>query len=389
MCVSIFALLLACSGSGNAPTPAHEKHEAASAPHDREDPHPALPKIVRLSPRVLADAKIKTARAAKEELRLTLALPGEIAADPDKTARISSPVAGRIQQVGFREGSTVEKGDMLAVIRVPELGKIRAAYDASQEKAKAARANAERTKALVDERLGAQQAYLDARAAADALEIEARSIGEQLAAIGAQSSAGRAFELTLRAPLSGVVLARDAVVGQPVTADQVLGSIADLSEVWFLGRVFEKDLGRLAEGASAEVELNAYADERFAGTVEYIGRQVDPGARTVTARIRLENQGELLRIGLFGTAHVSTGEKQSHVPLIVVPRSALTEIGGKSVVFVRHGDGSFEIHEVSAGDAALGKVEIVSGLREGEDIVVDGVFTLKSVVLKGAFGDDD
>jgi cobalt-zinc-cadmium efflux system membrane fusion protein len=278
---------------------------------------------------------------------------------------------------------------MLAVIRVPELGKIRAAYDASLQKAKAARANADRTKALVDARLGAQQAYLDAQAAADALEIEARSIGEQLAAMGVQSSAGRAFELTLRAPISGVVLARDAVVGQPVTADQVLGSIADLSEVWFLGRVFEKDLGRLAEGASAEVELNAYTDDRFAGTVEYIGRQVDPGARTVTARIRLENRDELLRIGLFGTAHVSTGEKESHVPLIVVPRSALTEIGGKSVVFVRQSDGSFEIHEVAAGDAALGKVEIVSGLREGEDIVVDGVFTLKSVVLKGAFGDDD
>jgi cobalt-zinc-cadmium efflux system membrane fusion protein len=283
----------------------------------------------------------------------------------------------------------VKKGDVLAVIRVPELGKIRAAYAASMEKAKAARSNAERTKALVDQRLGAQQTLLDAQASADALDMEARSLGEQLAAMGVRESAGPAFELALRAPLSGVVIARDAVVGQPVTADQVLGSIADLSEVWFLGRVFEKDLGRLLRGADAEVELNAYSDQRFAGSVEYIGRQVDPGARTVTARIRLQNREELLRIGLFGTAHVSTEEKEAHVPLIVIPRSALTEIGGKSAVFVLQSDGSFEMHEVAVGDAALGKVEVISGLREGEQVVVEGVFTLKSVVLKSAIADDE
>jgi cobalt-zinc-cadmium efflux system membrane fusion protein len=283
----------------------------------------------------------------------------------------------------------VKKGDVLAVIRVPELGKIRAAYSASVEKAKAARSNAERTKALVDERLGAQQTYLDAQAAADSLDMEARSLGEQLAAMGAHTSEGPAFELALRAPLAGVVIARDAVVGQPVTADQVLGSIADLSEVWFLGRVFEKDLGRLIRGADAEVELNAYSDQRFAGSVEYIGRQVDPGARTVTARIRLQNQGELLRIGLFGTAHVSTEEKEAHVPLIVIPRSALTEIGGKSAVFVLQSDGRFEMHTVAVGDAALGKVEVISGLREGEQVVIEGVFTLKSVVLKSSMADDE
>src|SRR5262249_23072261 len=144
---------------------------------------------------------------------------------------------------------------------------------------------------------------------------------------------------------------------------QPIATIADLSEVWFLGRVFEKDLGRLKIGAKAEVELNAYPNERFDGRIVYLGRQIDPVARTVTARIPLVNRNDLLRLGLFGTARVFTGEERNKQAVLVVPRSALTEIGDKDVAFVRHADNDFELHEVVLGEAALGKVEIVNGLR--------------------------
>jgi cobalt-zinc-cadmium efflux system membrane fusion protein len=183
--------------------------------------------------------------------------------------------------------------------------------------------------------------------------------------------------------VSGTVVARDAVVGQPVGTDQTIAHIADLSEVWFLARVFEKDLGRLDLGATAEVTLNAYPNERFSGKMEYIGKQIDPIARTVTGRIRLANRGDILRIGLFGNALVNAKGERSGEPVLVVPRSALTEIAGKTVVFVKHEDDEFETHEVAVGDAALGKVRILSGLREGEQVVVDGAFTVKSVLLRG------
>jgi cobalt-zinc-cadmium efflux system membrane fusion protein len=204
--------------------------------------------------------------------------------------------------------------------------------------------------------------------------------------MGAESAGS---ELAVRAPVSGVVISRDAVIGQPVTADETIAAIADLSEVLFLGRVFEMDLGRLQTGVRAEVQLNAYPKERFAGSIEYLGRQIDPVARTVTARIRLTNRNDLLRIGLFGTAQVSTAEEQKRGPVLVVSRTALTEIGGKSFVFVRHADDDFELHEVVLGESALGKVEIVSGLREGEQVVVDGVFTLKSAVLKSTIAEEE
>jgi len=381
----LFVVLLLVLSCKRTEAPA-EKHEP-DAPHAHETEHEALPRQVKLSEQVIRDAKLAFAPATREVLSETLSLPGEIAADPDQLARISSPAAGRIEEVRFKEGAVVKKGDALLVLRVPEVGKVRSTFAATESRASAARANAQRLSDLFAKRLASEQEALDAKSEADALEVEARSLKEQLGALGA--GAAGAFAITLRAPISGTVIARDAVVGQPVSPEQTLGSVAALDEVWFLGRIFEKDLGRLALGASAEIRLNAYPDERFAGSVEYVGQQVDAAARAVTARVRLKNRGNLLRIGLFGTAQVALPNANEDVARLVVPRSAVTEIAEKSVVFVREKDGDFELHEVTLGRAAPGKVEILAGLREGESVVTEGVFTLKSVVLKGSFAEDE
>lgn len=380
---SVLVLVVSCKRG----EPPAEKHEPEPAEHVHETEHEALPRQVKLTEQVIADAKLQFAPATREVLSETLSLPGEISADPDQLARISSPTAGRVEEVRFKEGAVVKKGDVLVVLRVPEVGKVRSTFAATESRATAARANAQRLSDLFAKRLASEQDALDAKTEADALEVEARSLKEQLGALGAGASG--AFAITLRAPISGTVIARDAVVGQPVSPEQTLGSVAALDEVWFLGRIFEKDLGRLALGAKAEIRLNAYPDERFGGSVEYVGQQVDAAARAVTARVRLKNRGNLLRIGLFGTAEVALNNANKDVPRLVVPRSAVTEIAEKSVVFVREKDGDFELHEVTLGRAAPGKVEILAGLREGESVVTEGVFTLKSVVLKGSFAEDE
>jgi cobalt-zinc-cadmium efflux system membrane fusion protein len=317
----------------------------------------------------------------------TLTLTGEVQPDPDHLARISSPAAGRIEEIRLKEGDKVKKGDALLVVRVPEVGRVRSTLSATESRASAARANAERLQELFAKQLASEQDALNAKAEADALSSDAKSLKEQLGALGA--SAGGAFSITLRAPLAGTVITRDAVVGQPVSPEQTLGTIAALDELWFLGRVLEKDLGRINLGASAEVRLNAYPNELFAGTVEYIGEQVDPTARAVTARVRLQNRDRLLRIGLFGTAAVALRGPSDAPARLVVPRAAVTQIAGKSVVFVREPNGEFELHEVTLGRAAPGRVEVLAGLGAGEQVVTDGVFTLKSVVLKGSFAEDE
>jgi cobalt-zinc-cadmium efflux system membrane fusion protein len=311
-------------------------------------------------------------------------LPGEVAGDPDRLASIASPAQGRIEEVRLREGATVKKGDVLVVLRVPEITRVRGAYAAKKARAAAARVNQERLQKLAGEGISTQQAVLDAAAEADALDAEAKALGLELGALGAGSHG--ALAISLRAPLSGIVVSRNAVVGQPVEPEQTLASIAALDEVWFLGRVFEKDLGRVRLGARAEVRLNAYAGERFTGTVEYLGQAVDPVGRTITARIRLKNRDEMLRIGLFGSAEVALPNPRAQLGL-VVPRSAVTEVGGKSVVFVKLPSGEFELHEVTLGAESVGSVEVLAGLGEGELVASEGVFTLKSLVLKDSFAE--
>jgi cobalt-zinc-cadmium efflux system membrane fusion protein len=383
----LFLLLLSCKrGKAESTVPAEAAAPVASS-HSEAPGHEDLPRKVKLSEAVLRDAKVRVAATARESLSETLTLAGEISADPDQLARISSPAAGRIEEVRLKEGAKVKRGDPLIVVRVPEVGKVRSTLAATEGRAAAARANAERLDELLQKQLASQQEALNAKAEADALALDAKSLKEQLGALGAGASG--AFSVTLRAPISGTVIARDAVVGQPVSPEQTLGSIAALDEVWFLGRVFEKDLGRLRLGSSAEIRLNAYPAEHFPGAVEYIGQQVDPTARAVTARVRLANRDGLLRIGLFGTAQVALASASAQPARLVVPRTAVTEIAGKSVVFVQERDGEFQLHEVTLGRAAPGKVEVLAGLREGELVVSEGVFTLKSVVLKGSFAEEE
>ena len=178
-------------------------------------------------------------------------------------------------------------------------------------------------------------------------------------------------------------------MGQPVGPDHVLGQITDLAQVWFLGRVFEQDLSSLTVGAKADIVLNAFPRTSVPGVVEAIGQKVDPGARTVVARIRLENPAGTLRLGLFGKGLVAMPELLAAEPVLVVPRSAVVEVLGKSVVFVEDAPGSYTRHDVTLGLSAPGKAQVLGGLREGELVVVAGAFTLKSVLLKGSFAEDE
>lgn len=382
----LLLLGVACKREPAPPGEGTKSAPASSAERAHDTAHEELPHKVELSEEVRREARVQVAQARREVLSETLSLPGEIAADPDQLARISSPAAGRVESVVFKEGMRVKKGDVLLVVRVPEVGRVRSTFVATQGRAAAARANAERLSELQVKRLASEQDVVDAKAEADALEVEARSLQEQLGALGAGATG--ALAIKLRAPIAGTVIARSAVVGQPVSPEQTLGSVAALDELWFLGRVFEKDLGRLALGASAEIRLNAYPAERFAGVVEYVGHEVDATARAVTARMRLKNRNDLLRIGLFGSADIAISSAAPGPARLVVPRSAVTEIAGNSVVFVGEGNGAFELHRVTLGRAAPGKVEVLEGLREGESVVTEGVFTLKSVVLKGTFAEE-
>jgi cobalt-zinc-cadmium efflux system membrane fusion protein len=387
--VVALGLALACERKTPVPQPAPPP--AKKAPHaDEPEEHEPLPSKVRLSAAVIAAAGVKVAPATTDLLPATVELTGELATDPDRSASLAARVAGRIVEVKVKEGERVKAGQVVATIESPELARARAALTSAQARARSASLNAHRVESLEGKALAAGQEATSARAEADALEAEVAAARQTLAAFGpgAERAQGAVARMTVRTPLAGFVLSRDAVPGQTVGAEHVIAVIGDLSHAYFLGRLFEKDLARVKVGARAEVRLNAYPAEVFEGRIETIGKQLDPAARTVIARVLVQNHGDLLKVGLFGAARVVT-EQSTGQRRVVVPLAAVTRIADKDVVFVLQPDGDYEVHPVTPGRTAGGRVELLSGLREGERIVTDGVFTLKSAILKSTFGEEE
>ncbi len=366
--------------------------QAGPAPHkDESEVHEALPSKVRLPPSVVKAAGIKTAPAVLDSLPATVDLTGEIAADPNRSARLAARIPGRIIDVRVKEGDRVSAGQTVAILESSELARARATLASAVARARSTRLNADRLKSLEAKSLASGQEVSAAEAEAAALDSEVSAAKQTLSALGqgeVQTNNGSA-RVTIRTPLAGFVLSRDAVQGQSVDAEHVIAVVGDLDRVYFLGRLFEKDLARVKVGASSEVRLNAYPAEAFEGKIETIGRQLDPAARTVTARIVVRNHADLVKVGLFGTARVVVGPAETTLKRVVVPFAAVTRVADKEVVFVLQPDGDFELHPVTLGRTAGGRVEILSGLRAGEKVVADGVFTLKSAVLKGTFGEEE
>lgn len=386
----VLIFVLGCSKAGegeHAP-----KEGAKEGEHEGEEHgHEVLPKHVRVSAQVMEDAGIRTAAVRRESLARTLMLSGELAADPDKTADVAAPLGGIIETVLVQEGSHVKKGEVLAVVRVPELGRVRGALEAARARAVSAKAKVLRLRPLVAKSLASAQELESAEAEALALEAEARALSGELAAVGSQ---GQGAMISLRAPRNGLVVRREAVVGRPVSAGTVVARLVELGSAWFIARAFEQDLRKLSVGAAAEVEFNAYPGEFFGGKLEALGAYVDPSTRSIGARVVLEGEDERWRLGLFGRAAIAlrSGDGEELESRLLVPRTAVIDLAGKPIVFARHAQGEanmFEVHEVVLGEGAQGKVSILSGLKEGEEVVVEGAFSLKSLVMKGVFAEEE
>lgn len=384
------ALALVACGKPNV---SERKPVSASATREhRDEPgHAQLPSIVRLSPQVLANARIETKPVRVEQLPGTIDLIGEITPDPDRLVRVAARAQGRVVAVYFKEGDWVKAGTILTVMESPELARARASVTSADARSHASRQNANRVTDLGRKRLASAQEVATAEAEARAAEADALAARQTLSSYGAGAFefSKNAARLELKAPIDGFALRRDAIVGQTIAPDHVVAVLADLNRAYFMARLFEKDLAEVHAESPAEIRLNAYSGLVMQGKVEQIGRELDADARTVIARILIEGQGNVLKAGLFGTARVSIPNPPNEQPRLVVPLSAVTQISGRDVVFVREPDGDFAVHPVSLGRTASGKVQVVAGLREGEAIAYNGVFTLKSVVLKGTFGEEE
>lgn len=228
-----------------------------------------------------------------------------------------------------------------------------------------------------------QAARISLRGAESALSA-ARSSLQALEAGG--HTEGPTGQITLYAPISGVVTERRATLGQAVERSSELLTIQSLQTVMVIASLPEKDASRARVGSSVEVTVAAYPNARFHGVVQSIGGSVDEKTRTLPVRCLVQNQNAVLRPEMFAKVVLATGTKRK---ALVVPESAVDNDGDKRFVYVRTKDG-YEKREVKVGRAFGKMVEIATGVKPGDLVVTQGLFTLKSESKKGELkGDED
>ena len=189
----------------------------------------------------------------------------------------------------------------------------------------------------------------------------------------------------LSSPIDGVIVERHLTRGEQVDTATQLYTIVDLSDVWVMGRVYERDIRLLRVGQKATVRLDAFPDELFQGVVDYIGSQLDPDTRTVEARVVLPNPQRRFRLGMFGMVTVFS-EGAADAAGLLVPLAAVQRVAGGHVVFEFIGEGEFR--EVPVRIIAKSKefAQVTGDLKAGDKLAVGDTFVLKSEAGKGEMG---
>jgi cobalt-zinc-cadmium efflux system membrane fusion protein len=342
---------------------------------------------VKLSRELARRAQLVTELVDKKPLSPTLDLVGSVDFDADAVADVGGRIAGRITRVLVTVGDKVVRGQALMEIESNELGEALATLLSARANLTAAEHHAARETALGQKQLSSAPVVETARASASALSAEMRGAEQRLLAMGISEAELKSLKsgqgprrITLRAPIEGEVVERYAVLGQVVDPTQPILRLADLGRLWVQLDLFERDLAHVAVGDAVEILSETYPGRSFHGKVAYIDATVDTATRTARIRIEVPNPERMLRPGQFVHARLTTrGESELS---IAVPRKALLQVDGEPSVFVQIADEKFVARAIEVGRAAGDLVEIKRGLTEGERLVTEGGFVLKSELLR-------
>lgn len=363
----------------------HGEHKAESSKDGTSDSKAAgaheaeKSSMVHLTPKQEADAGIRTEASQSANLTMTITLPGEIRLNEDRTAHVVPRVAGVVEAVNVTLGQSVRKGQVMAVLASTAVSEQRAELSTAQRKLELAKSTFDRERRLWEEKISAEQDYLQARAAFQEAEIAVANARQKLAAVGisATSVGGNRFEV--RAPFDGMVLEKHVALGEAVREDTNLYTISDLSTVWANFNATAGDLVAVRVNAKATVTAPSM-NVSSTGTVSYVGNLIGESTRTAVARVTVPNPQGSWRPGLFVSVTLVAGERWAEV---TVPDDAIQSVDGKPHVFVKSKDG-FAARPVEIGRSDGKRSEIVKGLQSAEEVVSANSFVLKSELEKGS-----
>ena len=321
---------------------------------------------------------IAIAAAGAVQIASVVQFPGEVQLNDDRTVHVVPRVPGIAEAVLVNTGQTVRKGQTLAVFSSQVISEQRSALQTAQKRQSFALTVYEREKKLWEQKITAEQDFLQAQAALREAEIAVENAQQKLNALGVAAGSGTSLNrFELRAPYGGLVVERTLSVGEAVKEDTPIMTISDMSAVWVEVSIPAKDLPLMRVGAKVLVRATAF-DAKATGTVAFVGALVGEQTRMARARIVLANPQGAWRPGLFVNVEVNSANLQ--VP-VAVESEAIQTLGNRQVVFVRE-EKRFLPRSVKLGISDGKYIEVLEGLPPGTRYAAQGSYIIKSELTK-------
>ncbi|PLX82905.1 MAG: hypothetical protein C0616_00975 [Desulfuromonas sp.] len=348
-------------------------------------------KVRLASPDVAAKAGVRTTSPQQVVLAQGSSLHGRTIFDREKLAHVTPLANGVVRSVNAKPGDSVEKGDVLVELAMPELANITADFVTSLAQREQFRATFERERDLLERGITSRREFQQAEADYRGIQSKVDKFRNQLLNYGLRPADLEAIVQTrdigavvaLRAPFGGVVTDLQTAVGEAVNSGKTLVTIADLDSLWVELAIPESLIYRAEVGATIQAQFKGLPGHLFSGELFQVGAIVDERTRTLTALAEVANPGHYLKTGMFGNVQILAGEATAQ---LAIPADAVQNIDGLPYIFVQDNDDLFELRRVTTGPNQGGLMAIVAGLGPDDLVVYGQGFALKSEVLKARLG---
>ena len=356
------------------------------------------PGVVKMSEEAQRNAGVKLAKAETQSIAQQVYAAGVVAFDERHVAHLRPITSGRVITLNKKAGEEVKRGDVLARIDAIGLEDARERLQAAQAERRQAQAETETADAALKRGIilakdgSVAKAEVERRRAA-AARAKAAIIAAETKVTAAQamisrldpSKTGKSLSDIL-SPLDGVVVTSSISPGELVDTNTEAFTVADLSTVLVLANIYEKDIAVVKDGDPVEITASAFPGTVFKGRVRSVGASVDPKTNTAPVRLDIANPSDALKAGMFVSLAIQASLGKEGV---TVPASALQQVQGGQVVFVKTGRDTFQRRDVELGVQRPDWVEIRKGVSSGEEVVTAGSFQVKSVLLRDLLGSTD
>jgi Cu(I)/Ag(I) efflux system membrane fusion protein len=306
--------------------------------------------------------------AEKVQVPVDIKVPGRLAFNAEKSKVLSARAPGRVERIYAFDGAEVNVGSPIVELYSPEFLSAQQEYLLSSKTAKVLE-----TSKTMSDLLG------DARITQQAAANRMRNLGAGDGDIKAIETTGKTQNnLVMRSPLKGVVVKRNVEPGSAVNSGDVIATLADPKQLWFLGNVFEQDLRLIKPGQKMVLHVEAYPDKEFVAYANYIAPTIDPQTRALLVRAEIENNDDLLRPDMYASAKLTTGMADA----IVVPQTAVVRIREMRYVIIKVGDEAYRRLPVRGYDLNSKTFAITEGVEPGAHILAEGAVLLNDRFAK-------